>query len=309
MNSGPHQTVLLEEAVHALIGNKNGTYVDCTYGRGGHSQAIADHLGEAGRLLVIDRDEAAIADAIARFEGDRRVLVQQGPFSQLRSYVREHQLGLLDGVLLDLGVSSPQLDEAERGFSFQQDGPLDMRMDRTQGETAADWVMQASEKEIVEVLKTYGEERFARRIARNILAARAEGPIDTTFRLVRIVETSIPHREKHKHPATRTFQAIRIRVNRELEELETCLRDVIELLNSGGRLVVISFHSLEDRIVKRFFRRMEQGEELPSRLPVRDDQIRDRYIRVIGKPVRASEAELGRNRRSRSSIMRIAEKL
>jgi 16S rRNA (cytosine1402-N4)-methyltransferase len=304
----PHQTVLLEEAVHALITNRNGTYVDCTYGRGGHSQAIADRLNADGRLLVVDKDLAAIDHAEERFRNDPRVLIEHGAFSQLKSIVKKHQLPDLDGVLMDLGVSSPQLDDGDRGFSFQQSGPLDMRMNQAEGETAEQWLQKASEQNIIDVLKRYGEERFARRIARNILKARETAPIDTTQKLVSIIETSIPFREKHKHPATRTFQAIRIQVNHELEELETCLHDVIDLLNSGGRFVVISFHSLEDRIVKRFFRRMEKGEDLPSRLPIRDADL-DKRVKVLGKPVRASEEEIARNRRSRSSIMRIAEKL
>jgi 16S rRNA (cytosine1402-N4)-methyltransferase len=308
MVTDPHQTVLLEEAVHALITNRNGTYVDGTYGRGGHSQAIANQLDQDGKLLVIDRDERAIAHAQEQFADDGRVIVQHGAFSRLKDYVSEHALGELDGVLLDLGVSSPQLDNADRGFSFQQSGPLDMRMNQTEGETAEQWLGRASEQEIIEVLKGYGEERFARRIARNILEARKTGPISTTERLVEIVEMSIPRREKHKHPATRTFQAIRIQVNQELTELETCLHDVIDLLASGGRLVIISFHSLEDRIVKRFFRQMAKGDDLPSKLPIRDAELNKR-IRLIGKPVRASEEEISRNRRSRSSIMRIAEKL
>ncbi len=306
--SAPHQTVLLEEAVHALMTNRSGTYVDCTYGRGGHSQAIADNLLPDGRLLVVDRDVTAVAHARERFGDDERVLVEHGPFSALRAITEKHQLTGIDGVLMDLGVSSPQLDEGVRGFSFQQSGPLDMRMDTSQGPTAAQWLAKASEDEITLVLKRYGEERFARRIARKIVDTREEAPIDTTEKLVQIVETSIPRREKHKHPATRTFQAVRIQVNHELEELENCLDDVIELLNSGGRLVVISFHSLEDRIVKRFLRRMAKGEELPSRLPVRDADIK-RYVRILGKPVRASEQEISSNRRARSSIMRIAEKL
>lgn len=306
--TAPHQTVLLEEAVHALITNRSGTYVDCTYGRGGHSQAIADSLNDDGRLLVVDRDETAVAHAKERFGDDKRVLIEHGSFSQLKSFVERHQFDGVDGVLMDLGVSSPQLDEAERGFSFQQSGPLDMRMNQTEGPTAAEWLAGASEQEITDVLKRYGEERFARRIARKIVETRLDDPIDTTDKLVEIVETSIPRREKHKHPATRTFQAIRIQINRELEELESCLSDVIELLSSGGRLVVISFHSLEDRIVKRFFQRMARGEELPSRLPIRDDQI-DRHVRILGKPVKPSEQEVSGNRRARSSIMRIAEKL
>jgi len=303
----PHQTVLLEEAVRALITNRDGTYVDCTYGRGGHSAAIAAALSSDGRLLVIDRDLGAVDHARQTFADDPRVIVQHGPFSRLKEFVEAHGLETLDGVLMDLGVSSPQIDQGERGFSFQQSGPLDMRMDQGSGETAEAWIASASEEDITRVLKQYGEECFARRIARNIVAARIEGPISTTDRLVEIVEMSIPRREKHKHPATRTFQAIRIQVNRELEELETCLADVIELLKSGGRVVVISFHSLEDRLVKRFFRRLEKGDDLPSRLPVRDDQL-NRKVRILGKPVKPSATEVADNRRARSSIMRIAEK-
>lgn len=304
----PHQTVLLKEAVDNLITNRDGTYVDCTYGRGGHSQAIADSLSSDGRLVVIDRDQSAIDHAQERFKNDSRVHVQHGEFSQLRQIFEELALDGIDGVLMDLGVSSPQLDDGSRGFSFMQSGPLDMRMNQTRGETAEEWLLHANEKEITVVLKQYGEERFARRIARNIIAAREDGPISTTEHLVKIIEASIPRREKHKHPATRTFQAIRIQVNHELEELEGCLEDVIDLLNSDGRLVVISFHSLEDRIVKRFMRRMEKGEELPSRLPIRDVEI-NRRARVIGKPIKASESEIDNNRRARSSIMRVAEKL
>ncbi len=307
MTTLPHQTVLLEEAVRALITNRDGTYVDCTYGRGGHSAAIAAALSSDGRLLVIDRDLAAVDHARQTFADDPRVIVQHGPFSRLKEFVEAHGLETLDGVLMDLGVSSPQIDQGERGFSFQQSGPLDMRMDQGSGETAEAWIASASEEDITRVLKQYGEERFARRIARNIVDARIEGPISTTDRLVEIVEMSIPRREKHKHPATRTFQAIRIQVNRELEELETCLTDVIELLKSGGRVVVISFHSLEDRLVKRFFRRLEKGDDLPSRLPVRDDQL-NRKVRILGKPVKPSAIEVADNRRARSSIMRIAEK-
>ena len=303
-----HQTVLLEEAVRTLITNRDGTYVDCTYGRGGHSEAIASELGESGRLLVIDRDLSAIEHARARFASDPRVLVEHGAYSEIARFASANNIESFDGVLLDLGVSSPQLDEGGRGFSFQQSGPLDMRMDQSSGETAAEWLARASEGEITEVLKKFGEERFARRIARNIVSLRQQQPIETTGRLVEIVETSIPRREKNKHPATRTFQAIRIQVNRELEELDICLGDVIDLLHSGGRLVVISFHSLEDRLVKRFFRQMARGDDLPSRLPVKDEQL-NRKLRLLGKPVKPSDDEIARNRRSRSSIMRAAERL
>ncbi|MCG8380442.1 MAG: 16S rRNA (cytosine(1402)-N(4))-methyltransferase RsmH [Proteobacteria bacterium] len=308
MSTDLHQTVLLEEAVHALITDRNGTYIDCTYGRGGHSQAIADRLSESGRLLVIDRDQAAIAHAEERFADDSRVLAAHSSFSALGDLAASHGIAEVDGVLMDLGVSSPQLDVADRGFSFQQPGPLDMRMDQTSGETASEWLAHASEEEITDVLKTYGEERFARRIARKITQVRQEVPIETTQKLVEIVETSVPSRERKRHPATRTFQAIRIRVNSELEELETCLRDVIELLRSGGRLVVISFHSLEDRIVKRFFQKLAKGDDFPDKLPIRDHEL-NRKVRIIGKPVRASEEEIAANRRARSSIMRVVEKL
>ena len=304
----PHQTVLLEEAVSALIKNRSGAYVDCTYGRGGHSQAIVDTLEPDGRLLVLDRDKTAIDHAHKKFKHDPRVIVEHGAFSRLREFSKKHGLGNLDGVLMDLGVSSPQLDDGERGFSFRQSGPLDMRMNQTEGETAEEWLSLASEKQIIDVLKQYGEERFSKRIARKIVETRATSPINTTAKLVEICQTSIPWKERHKHPATRTFQAIRIQVNHELDELEACLHHVIELLNSGGRFAVISFHSLEDRIVKRFFRRMEKGDDLPSRLPIRDAEL-NRRVKVIGKPVRASDAEVERNRRARSSIMRIAEKL
>ncbi len=303
-----HRTVLLEEAVAALITDRNGTYVDCTYGRGGHSQAIADSLQSDGRLLVIDRDLQAIEHARSRFASDPRVTVAHGAFSELKAIASEYAIENIDGVLMDLGVSSPQIDNGERGFSFQQSGPLDMRMDQTRGVTAEEWLASASADEITEVLKNYGEERFAKRIARNIVEIRAQAPISSTDKLVEIVETSIPRREKHKHPATRTFQAIRIRVNRELDELETCLADVVDLLRSGGRIVVISFHSLEDRIVKRYFRRMAKGDDLPSRLPIRDAEL-NRRLKLIGKPVKPGDAEIADNRRSRSSVMRIAEKL
>lgn len=304
----PHQTVLLKEAVSALITNRSGTYVDCTYGRGGHSQAIVSILKPDGRLLVVDRDKTAIDHAQEKFKDDPRVMVQHGAFSQLTKFTEQHQLRNLDGVLMDLGVSSPQLDDGARGFSFQKPGPLDMRMNQTVGETAEEWLNVASEKKIMDVLKQYGEERFSKRIARKIVEMRGISPINTTAKLVEICQASIPWKEKHKHPATRTFQAIRIQVNHELDELEACLHDVVELLNSGGRFAVISFHSLEDRIVKRFFRRMEKGDDLPSRLPIRDEEL-NRRVKLIGKPVRASDAEVELNRRARSSIMRVAEKL
>lgn len=306
-----HDTVLLDDAVAALLGDRGdraGAYVDCTYGRGGHSQRIAEALGPGGRLLVIDKDSEAIADARQRFAQEPRVLIQQGSFADLAAFVSQHGLAPLAGVLMDLGVSSPQLDQGERGFSFRLPGPLDMRMDQSSGTSAAEWLATASERELAQVLATYGEERYAKRIAKHLVKARQEAPIDTTSRLAELVEAAIPRKEKHKHPATRSFQAIRIRVNNELDALETCLSQLVSLLCGGGRLVVISFHSLEDRIVKRFMRRMQQGDPLPDKLPVRDAEIR-RHLKVIGKPVRPAEAEIAANARARSAVMRVAEKL
>jgi 16S rRNA (cytosine1402-N4)-methyltransferase len=303
-----HETVLLKEAVDALLQDPDGRYVDCTYGRGGHSQEIVNRIGKNGRLMVVDRDIAAVDDAKQRFKNDNRVVVVHGSFSYLADYVEQHDMKPLDGILLDLGVSSPQLDEAGRGFSFSNDGPLDMRMDQSSGPTAADWIEVADEDEITDVLRRFGEEKFARRIARKIVEKREDGRIDTTAALVEIIESAVPVREKNKHPATRTFQAIRIHINEELRCLEDCLADVVDLLVSGGRLVVISFHSLEDRIVKRFIRRMEKGDYYPERLPIRDSEIK-RYVKSVGKAIKPSANEVGRNRRSRSSIMRVAEKL
>ncbi len=303
-----HETVLLREAVDALMQDADGRYVDCTYGRGGHSQEIINRIGKNGRLMVVDRDITAIDDARQRFKNDNRVVVVHGSFAYLADYVEQHDMEPLDGILLDLGVSSPQLDEPERGFSFSNDGPLDMRMDQSRGPTAADWIEVADEDEITDVLRRFGEEKFARRIARKIVEKREDGRIDTTAALVEIIESAVPVREKNKHPATRTFQAIRIHINEELRCLEDCLQDVIDLLVSGGRLVVISFHSLEDRIVKRFIRRMVKGDYYPERLPIRDSEIK-RYVKSVGKAIKPSASEVEGNRRSRSSIMRVAEKL
>ena len=303
-----HETVLLREAVDALMQDADGHYVDCTYGRGGHSQEIINRIGKNGRLMVVDRDITAIDDARQRFKNDNRVVVVHGSFAYLADYVEQHDMEPLDGILLDLGVSSPQLDEPDRGFSFSNDGPLDMRMDQSRGPTAADWIEVADEDEITDVLRWFGEEKFARRIARKIVEKREDGRIDTTAALVEIIESAVPVREKNKHPATRTFQAIRIHINEELRCLEDCLQDVVDLLVSGGRLVVISFHSLEDRIVKRFIRRMEKGDFYPERLPIRDSEIK-RYVKSVGKAIKPSAGEVEGNRRSRSSIMRVAEKL
>ncbi len=303
-----HETVLRVEAVDALLQDLNGCYVDCTYGRGGHSREIVNRIGACGRLMVIDRDMTAVRDAREKFKDDKRVVVVHGSFANLASHVAEHEMGPLDGILMDLGVSSPQLDESERGFSFSRDGPLDMRMDQSTGMTAAQWLAKADVNEITDVLRRFGEEKFARRIARKIVEEREENQIDSTAALVAIIESAVPRIEKHKHPATRSFQAIRIHVNEELRSLEECLHDVVDLLVSGGRLVVISFHSLEDRIVKRFIRKMEKGDVYPDRLPIRDAQIK-RYMKSIGKASKPDSSEIDRNRRSRSSVMRVAEKL
>ncbi len=303
-----HQTVLKDEAVEALLANPAGRFVDCTYGRGGHTAAILDRLSPGGKLMVIDQDLDAIEDAQRKHGADDRVIIVHGSFADVAEFIEQHDMTPVDGVLLDLGVSSPQLDVAERGFSFSHDGPLDMRMDQSRGPTASEWLAKADERDISYVISRYGEERFARRIARAIVAAREEADITTTGQLVDIIDGAVPRREQHKHPATRTFQAIRIHVNGELEALETCLRSIVSVLATGGRLVVISFHSLEDRIVKRFMRDLARGEQLPDRLPVRDADIK-RTLRLVGKPVKPGDTEVDSNRRARSSIMRVAEKL
>ena len=303
--SEQHKTVLLAEAVEALLTNPEGTYIDGTFGRGGHSRAILERLSGAGRLFGIDKDPAAIAVGKELTDSDDRFIIYHGSFAEL------HELpgvDSVDGILLDLGVSSPQLDCPERGFSFLNDGPLDMRMNHAGGESAADWLARAEEQEISRVLWEYGEERFSRRMARAIVQEREIEPITTTGRLAAIVAAACPRKEKGKHPATRAFQAIRIHINRELDDLVDCLDKALELLKPGGRLVVISFHSLEDRIAKRFIRKHEKGDPLPSWLPVREDQLNKR-MKALGKAVKPSEAEVKGNPRARSAIMRVAEKL
>lgn len=308
MSDAQHITVLLNEAVAALVTDTSGFYVDGTFGRGGHSALILQHLATDGRLLAIDKDLAAI-EAAARFGGDSRFAIAHGSFAELAQLVTERGMaGKVTGVLLDLGVSSPQLDEAERGFSFMQDGPLDMRMDQTRGQSAADWVNTASEDDIVWVFKEYGEERFAKRMARAIIAERQKSPFTRTKHLAEVIKEANPAWEKGKHPATRAFQAIRIQVNNELTDLDQVLEQALSVLAPGGRLVVISFHSLEDRAVKRFIRRQELGDLVPKGLPVRDDQLNKR-MRSIGKAIKASDEEVNANVRSRSAVMRVAEKL
>ncbi|WOJ98365.1 16S rRNA (cytosine(1402)-N(4))-methyltransferase RsmH [Congregibacter brevis] len=306
--AAPHETVLLHEAVDALVSSPAGLYVDGTFGRGGHSREILSRLDEKGHLFACDKDEEAEREALKLAAHDKRFTFARDSFAALPELLKARGLGEVDGILLDLGVSSPQLDQAERGFSFQQDGPLDMRMDRSRGESAADWIASASEQEIVDVLRDYGEERYAKRIAGAIVKAREESPLTRTAQLAAIVRDAHPRWEKHKHPATRAFQAIRIRVNRELDDLADLLSLALSVLSVGGRLVVISFHSLEDRLVKRHFRDMSRGPQLPRNLPVRDAES-GAQMRLIGKAMRASDSEVSDNPRSRSAIMRCAEKL
>ncbi len=303
-----HQTVLLREAVSALVTAPNGFYVDGTFGRGGHSRQVLQALGEAGQLLAVDKDPVACAAAEAMAVEDARFSFYHGSFADLPAVLREKGVSAVDGILLDLGVSSPQLDDAERGFSFMHDGPLDMRMDTSAGETAAQWLAYADAADIAIVLREYGEERFAKRIANAIVAARDEAPLVTTGRLAKVVSEANPRWEKHKHPATRAFQAIRIKVNRELDDLQDLLSASVDLLKVGGRLVVISFHSLEDRMVKRYMRDMARGEQLPPGVPVVDAAL-NRRLKLVGKAVKASAEEVGENTRARSAIMRVAEKI
>lgn len=301
-----HRTVMLDEAVDALNIRPDGVYVDGTFGRGGHSRLILSRLGPQGRLIAFDKDPQAIAEAEtiadARFQ-----IVHQG-FAVLSEELESLGVAAVDGVLLDLGISSPQIDNPERGFSFRFDAPLDMRMDTTRGRTAADWLATAEENEIAAVIKDYGEERFAKQIARTIVAARTERPITTTRELAQIVATCVRTREPGQDPATRTFQAIRIFINQELEELEIILPQIVRRLSLGGRLSIISFHSLEDRIVKQFVARLSQPIKLPSRLPVRAADLPQPALRLVGKGERASVAEVVANPRARSAMLRVAER-
>jgi 16S rRNA (cytosine1402-N4)-methyltransferase len=304
-----HITVLLDEAVEGLVQIPEGVYIDGTFGRGGHSGLILKQLNENGRLIAIDKDPEARKRADELFAGDSRFKMQAGSFAQLEEFCEAEDLvGKLDGVLLDLGVSSPQLDDASRGFSFMKDGPLDMRMDPDSGESAAQWIARASEEEIADVIYTYGEERYSRRMAKSIVYHRADEPIVTTKRLAEIVKEAHPKWEKGKHPATKAFQGIRIFINSELEDLEKCLDQSLDMLKVGGRLVVISFHSLEDRIVKRFIRLYEKGKQVPRDIPVMNEDLNLR-LKSIGKAVKPSKNEVGDNVRSRSAVMRMAVKL
>lgn len=299
-----HVPVLAREAINALAIKQDGIYVDGTFGRGGHSRLILEQLSPAGKLIAMDRDPAAIS--AGKLIHDPRFSLVHVPFSHMDEALVELGTGKVDGILLDIGVSSPQLDEAERGFSFRMNGPLDMRMNPESGPSAAEWIAQAEENEMVEVIKRYGEERFARQIAHAIVAARTASPIRTTGELAKIVANAVRKREPGQHPATRTFQAVRIYLNRELEELEAVLPVCVRRLKPGGRLAVISFHSLEDRIVKRFMRDEEFGKELPRGLPVRAADIPPGRLRRVGKAIHAEESEIETNPRARSAVLRVA---
>lgn len=304
-----HQPVLLAEALEGLAIQPGGYYIDGTFGRGGHAGAILAELGPAGHLLAMDKDPEAVRSAMEQFGDDPRFDIEQGAFTRLGNVVgRQHMNGQINGVLLDLGVSSPQFDDASRGFSFSEDGPLDMRMDPAAGMSAAQWLAEAGEQAIADVLRTYGEERYARRIARAIVGARSSRPLRTTRQLAELVAAAVPVRERNRHPATRSFQAIRIFINRELDDLRDVLEQVPELLAPQGRLAVISFHSLEDRIVKRFIRHEYQGEQPPAEFPLAGMDHRPR-MRPVGKAVRAAAAEVRQNPRARSAVLRVAERL
>ena len=305
--SGTHVTVLLEEAVQSLAIKAGGVYMDATFGRGGHSRRILSELDEKGRLVAVDRDLHAIA-AGAAIKDSRFQLIHRA-FGEIAEAAHEAGVQAVDGILFDVGVSSPQIDDGERGFSFRHDAPLDMRMDVTQGETAAEWLARAEIRDITEVIRNYGEERFAFQIAKKVVAARLEQPIVTTGQFAAIVRATVRTREPGQDPATRSFQALRIHINQELRQLEVALPQALELLKPGGRLVVISFHSLEDRIVKNFMRNESVADDMPKGLPLRADQLPKPKLRLVGKQIKPSVAEIRANPRARSAVMRVAEKL
>jgi 16S rRNA (cytosine1402-N4)-methyltransferase len=306
-----HFSVLYEESLQGLNINPGGVYLDGTFGRGGHSKGILDQLNDSGRLLALDRDMDALNSVSAdELQRDQRFTLHHGCFSTMEAVVERYGWqGKVDGVLLDLGVSSPQLDDSLRGFSFLRDGPLDMRMDGSTGISAAEWLAQIDEQSLVKVLFDYGEERFARRIAGAVIEARQQLPLQTTLDLARLIEKVVPRREKNKHPATRSFQAIRIEINDELGELKKGLQQAVNVLSSGGRLVVISFHSLEDRIVKRFIRHESGRKFNPGKLPIKEVDIEHGILKKVGKAVKAGKQELQNNQRARSAVMRIAERV
>ena len=308
MGDFSHQSVLLNEALESLNIRPSGIYIDATFGRGGHSRAILQQLDEKGRLIAFDQDPQAVAYGREQFADEPRLTIEHCNFNQVADVVERYGLtGEIDGVLMDLGVSSPQLDDAERGFSFLRSGPLDMRMDTSRGETAREWLARVKPAELINVLKRYGEEKFARRIATAIVETREQREIKDTGDLAEIISNAIPVKEKFKHPATRSFQAIRIFINEELQAVEQGLKGAASVLAKGGRLCVISFHSLEDRIVKRFMRDISSRPKLPAGLPVMEADIEVPY-RLVGKPIVAGEAELEANPRARSARLRVLER-
>jgi 16S rRNA (cytosine1402-N4)-methyltransferase len=307
-NSYSHRPVLLDEVIEALHIQADGIYIDGTFGRGGHANAILDRLGEKGHLFAMDKDPQAVSAAKHMFANDARFSIEHGSFTQLEKLIAErHWLGKVNGILLDLGVSSPQLDDAQRGFSFRREGALDMRMDTSDGLSAEQWINQANETTLAQVFRDYGEERFAKRIARAIVKSRSEAPINTTTQLAKIIADANPAWEQGKDPATRCFQAIRIFINQELEDLQQFLPQSLNLLRNGGRLVVISFHSLEDRIVKRFIRDQARGDDYPPDLPILAAHIKPK-LRAVGKAIYPSEQEVNHNPRARSAVLRVAER-
>lgn len=306
-----HLPVLFEESLRGLKIRPDGIYLDCTFGRGGHSKGILSQLGEQGKLLALDRDLTAVNSHYAvNLSKDPRFQIHHGCFSELETLISTNSWqGKVSGILMDLGVSSPQLDDSERGFSFLRDGPLDMRMDTSKGISAAKWLGEVDEQALVKVLFDYGEERFARRIAKAVIERRQRSPLQTTAELASLIEQVIPKREKHKHPATRSFQAIRIEVNNELAEIKKGLQQSVNILSSGGRLVVISFHSLEDRIVKRFIRNESGRKFNPGKLPIKEVDIEQGLLQRVGKACKAGKQELQVNPRARSAVLRVAEKV
>lgn len=309
-NEFKHISVLLDECIEALAIKPNGIYVDATFGRGGHSAHILASLGDEGQLIAFDRDPQAIK-AAERFADDKRFRIIHSPFGDMAKEIEALGLtGKIDGVLMDLGVSSPQLDDAERGFSFLRDGPLDMRMDTSRGQSAAQWLASAEEQDITQVIKEFGEEKFGKRIAHAIVNTRKHTPITRTAQLAQIIDEAVPVKDKFKHPATRAFQGIRIYINAELEQLRVGLKAATQVLAKEGRLAVISFHSLEDRLVKRFIKEQSKGKVVPHNLPITQAEIdADKVLKALGKAIKPSEQEIANNVRSRSSVLRVAEKL
>ena len=308
MSTYTHRPVLLDEVIEALNIQTDGIYIDGTFGRGGHANAILNRLGEKGHLFAMDQDPQAVSAAKQLFANDARFSIEHGSFTQLPQHAAaRHWLGEVNGILLDLGVSSPQLDDADRGFSFRREGALDMRMDTSGGVSAQQWINQANESELAQVFRDYGEERFAKRIARAIVKSRSETPISTTTQLAKIIADANPAWEQGKDPATRCFQAIRIFINQELEDLRQFLPQALPLLRNGGRLAVISFHSLEDRIVKRFIRDQSRGDDYPPDLPIPAAHIKPK-LRAVGKAIYPSEQEVNSNPRARSAVLRVAER-